>query len=266
MVHPAIEATPIKQRLNLGAPGKVPVKMVEALDWKGFFRWMGKLMKDNPPPAANSGLYAQFKAIGLSVEKGFNPDGLSEATLKGIERGFGAGMQVIEREALKSGATEINGWAYNMSQGKWGQDFNLRAAIAYRSLGQNTAEEALYFNTRKTGKGKTLNGKNTYSLTFPKGEQPPVNAFWSITMYNAENFFVDNSINRYAIGNRTQGLKTGKDGSLTIYIQNEAPEGEMKANWLPAPDGDFRLSMRLYNPKKSVLAGSWQPSAVKLTK
>ncbi|BBO90727.1 DUF1254 domain-containing protein [Desulfosarcina ovata] len=264
MIGPAVDKTPAKKRWSLGDPGKIPVKMVEQLTWQDYYYWIGQLMKDNPPPTADSGLYVQFKSIGLTAETGFNPESLSDAARKGLERGYHAGKRVVKREALKTGATEVNAWAYNMSQGKWEQDFNLRAAIAFRSLGQNTPEEALYFNTRTTGKKEQLNGANRYTITFKKDELPPVDAFWSITMYNAENFFVDNPINRYAIGDRTKGLKIAGDGSLTIYIQNPAPEEAQNSNWLPAPTGDFRLSLRLYNPKQSVLNGDWKPAPVKI--
>ena len=262
MVGPAIDKTNFKKRWDFGEPGKIPVQVVDQLTWDKYYFWIGQLMKDNPPPVADSGLYAQFKNIGLTVENGFSLDGLSEATKKGLERGYLAGKRVVKREALKTGATEANGWAYNMSQGKWGQDFILRAAIAFRSLGQNTPEEALYYNTRITGSGDQLNGANRYTITFKKDELPPVDAFWSITMYNAQNFFVDNPINRYAIGDRTKGLKIAKDGSLTIYIQHESPSEADTANWLPAPSGDFRLSLRLYNPQESVLKGEWKPAPV----
>lgn len=174
MVPPASDGTPIRQRWDLGEPGKVPVKMVDALDWSSYYGWVGQLMKDNPPPAGDSALTAQFEAIGLSPEDGFDPSGLSDAMLEGLKRGYTAGLDVIRKDALSTGAKKVNGWAYNPSQGQWGQDFNLRAAIAYRSLGQNTAEEALYFNTRETGDGDRLNGGNRYQLRFAKGRQPPV--------------------------------------------------------------------------------------------
>lgn len=262
MVPPVMDTVAMKKRWDLGEPGSVPAKMADELDWKVYFYWVGQLMKDNPPPKADSAFYSQFVAIGLSVENGFDTKGLSEATLKGLAKGYEAGKQIVKREALKTGGEVVNGWAYNMAQGEWGQDFNLRAAIANRSLGMNNIKEALYFNTRTTGTGEKLNGNNSYTITFKKGEHPPVDAFWSMTMYNANNFFVENEINRYAIGNRTEGLKTNDDGSLTIYVQKHAPEGEKKANWLPAPDGEFRLSLRLYVPKKQALDGAWAPASV----
>ncbi len=263
MLPPAMDLMPIKQRWNLQAkPSKVPVKQVDELDWKTYFMWAGQLIQDNPPPQADSVLLSQFAAIGLSSSSAFSTEHLSPATQAGLERGYAAGRQIIKAEAMKIGASETNGWAYNLNAGKWGQDFNLRAAIAYRSLGQNTAEEALYLNTRKDGQGNPLNGSKRYSLTFAKGALPPVDAFWSVTMYDSTNFFVDNPINRYAIGNRTEGLKFNADGSLTLYFQKDAPAGELARNWLPAPEGDFRLSMRLYVPKDAVLKGLWKPPAM----
>jgi hypothetical protein len=165
-------------------------------------------------------------------------------------------------EAQKAGGVQVNGWAYNLNAGKWGQDFNLRAAIAYRSLGQNTPEEALYLNTRQDANRDPLNGSKKYTVTFKNGELPPVDAFWSVTMYDGNNFFVENPINRYAIGNRTESLKNNADGSLTLYFQKDPPEGGKTGNWLPAPEGDFRLSMRLYVPKSDVLEGRWSPPPV----
>ena len=263
MIPPVLDRTPIKQRWNITLqPRLVPGEQVEALDWRTYFHWVGQLMEDNPPPLADSALYKQFEAIGLSVKNGFDIGLLSLAAQKGLERGYSAGQQIVKMEAQKTGGTEANGWAYNLNAGKWGQDFNVRAGVAYGGLGQNTPEEALYMNTRQDAEKQTLNGGQRYTLTFKKGALPPVDAFWSVTMYNSSNFLVDNSINRYAISNRTEGLRTNADGSLTIYFQKDPPDGDKTANWLPAPEGDFRLSMRLYNPKVEILNGAWTPPAV----
>ncbi len=263
MIPTALDPVPAKERWAIALqPKLVPVQQVDTLDWKTYFRWAGQLMKDNPPPASDSALTSQFAAIGLTAEKGFDPASLSPATIKGLERGYAAGRDIVKMEAQKTGGIEANGWAYNLNAGKWGQDFNLRAAIAFRSLGQNTPEEALYMNTRQDGDKQPLSGAKAYTITFKPGALPPVDGFWSITMYNASDFFVENPLNRAAIGNRTEGLKTAPDGSLTIYVQKDAPEADKMANWLPAPDGAFRLSMRLYVPKPEVLSGQWTPPAV----
>ena len=262
MIPPVLNSVPAKQRWDITLqPKLVPVQQVDTLDWKSYYRWAGRLMKDNPPPAADSALTKQFDAIGLTAENGFDPDHLSPAIQKGLERGYAAGKEVVKMEAQKTGGVEANGWAYNLNAGKWGQDFNLRAAIAFRSLGQNTPEEAIYMNTRQDGDKQPLTGGKKYTITFKQGALPPVDGFWSITMYNSSDFFVENSISRNAIGNRTDGLKTAPDGSLTIYVQKDAPEADKMSNWLPAPEGNFRMSMRLYVPKPEVLSGKWTPPA-----
>ena len=265
IVPPAIEVTPIRQRWGLALqPGLVPVEQVETLRWDEYFHWVGQLMRENPPPESDRALVSQFTRIGLGVGAGFAPETLLASTLRGLDRAHAAGKRIVQREALNSGTSEANGWAYNLSQGEWGLDFCLRAAIAFRSLGQNTAEEALYFNTRQDRDGRPLDGSTNYTLTFADGQEPPTDGFWSVTMYDASNFFVENRIGRYAIGNRTKGLTTAHDGSLTLSIQRFAPQGAQAANWLPAPEGGFRLSLRLYIPKSSVLAGGWTPPAVEV--
>ncbi len=211
----------------------------------------------SPPPAADSAFWKQFEAIGLTPAKGFDPDHLSPATHKGLERGYEAGRQIVKMDAQKTGGVEANGWSYNLTAGKWGQDFNLRAAIALRGVGQNTPEEALYMNTRKDGDNQALNGGKKNTVTFQKGALPPVDGFWSVSMYDASDFFVENSLHRNAIGNRTEGLKTVPDGSLAIYVQKQAPEADKIGNWLPAPEGNFRMSMRLYVPRAEILEGKW---------
>jgi hypothetical protein len=255
--------SPIASRWGLElTPGLVPVEQVAALDWAGYFHWVGQLMHDNPPPDRDEALVVQFRRIGLGVEQGFVSSELSPATARGLQQAHAAGAMVLEREARNTGAQRVNGWAYNLNQGLWGLDFPLRGAIALRSLGQNTAVEALYFNTTEDSDGAPLDGSKEYTLTFAPGLQPPVDAFWSITMYNAENFLVDNPIDRYSIGNRTPGLRSDPDGTLTLVVQSQAPGPDSSSNWLPAPEGPFRMSLRLYNPQPQVLTGEWAPPGV----
>ncbi len=140
-----------------------------------------------------------------------------------------------------------------------------RGAVAYRSLGQNIPAEAVYMNTTEDKEENVLDAsKNNYQITFAKGELPPVDAFWSMTMYTDKNFFVPNS-KKLAIGNRTKSMQPNADGSLTVYFQKEAPKGK-EGNWLPAPDGKFRVSLRLYVPKENVLNGKWLPPGIEVIK
>jgi len=263
VVGPALDPIPARERWGLSLrPGLVPVDQVEALDWSTYYAWVGRLMRDNPAPESDGALVTQFARIGLNGDEGFALASLSGPARRGLERAHQAASRIVKREALGVGGSVVNGWAYNLSQGRWGQDFPLRAAIAYRSLGQNTPEEAIYFNTRSDADGLPLNGARPCTLTCPSGQLPPTGAFWSITMYDATNFFADNPISRFSIGDRTPGLRTADDGSLTIAIQREEPEAG-RSNWLPAPEGDYRLSLRLYIPKPEVLSGEWAPPPVR---
>lgn len=262
MVGPALSNEAMKERLDLPVPdaSDIPSALADGLDPMAFMSWMGAMLKDNPPPEGDVAYVDQFSRIGLSVADGFDASMLSEATKAGITAGLEAGKRVVVQDSLAEVGIKANGWFYNLGAGEWGTDYYNRAAIAYRSLGQNTAEEAVYMNNRVDADGATLSGDNVYTMTFPAEALPPVDAFWSITMYDGSNFFVDNPIDRYAIGDRTEGLTPNEDGSLTLTFAKDQPDDPLaRANWLPAPEGDFRISMRLYVPQQSILAGDWTP-------
>jgi len=187
--------------------------------------------------------------------------------------GMKAGDGQIDKY-IASGGKVINGWNVGSFFGDrafYNGDWLMRAAAAKGGIFGNSAIEAMYPLTKVTADGETLDGsKHNYTLTFAKGQLPPVNAFWSVTMYDAKTqFLIDNPINRYLINSpMLPGMKKNPDGSLTLYIQKDAPSADKKANWLPAPDGPIYLVMRLYWPKTeppSILPpgeGTWQPPAV----
>ena len=137
---------------------------------------------------------------------------------------------------------------------------SFRAVVALVGLGANRPDDAIYAHAKVDSDGKPLSGANRYTIHFPNGQLPPVGAFWSITMYNSKQFFVDNPIDRYAIGDRDK-LKFNEDGSLTLYVQNQSPGKDRESNWLPAPNDSFNLVMRLYWPKV-IIDGIWKPPAV----
>jgi hypothetical protein len=128
-------------------------------------------------------------------------------------------------------------------------------------LGANLPQDAIYPLTSVDSKGQRLSGANKYVLHFDKGKMPPANGFWSLTMYNAEYFFVANPLNRYTLSQRDK-FHLNPDGSVDLYIQSDSPKGDLQANRLPAPKGDFVLALRLYWPRQEVLSGAWQPPAV----
>ena len=144
--------------------------------------------------------------------------------------------------------------------GVYGTAYQIRAFVALVGLGALPPEEAVYPNARKDREGKPLDGQHRYRIHFDPGKTPPVDAFWSLTMYDEKGFLVDNPIHRYAIGN-SDDLKYNQDGSLDILIQHDRPvQGD--TNWLPAYGGTFEVSMRLYMPKPSFLAGEWKLPAI----
>jgi hypothetical protein len=136
--------------------------------------------------------------------------------------------------------------------------------IATDLLGANVPRIAIYPTSFADRTGRALSGAHRYTITFGRGQLPPVKAFWSLTMYQADDFLYANQINRYAVGDRTRGLRYGRDGSLTLYVQHDAPRGTaQRANWLPAPAGSFHLILRLYLPRRAALDGTYRiPSFV----
>ena len=143
--------------------------------------------------------------------------------------------------------------------GTYGDDYLFRSAVAWKFIYTNNPEEALYPIANTDSQGEQLTGTKRYILHLPPGRLPPVNAFWSITMYFADTrLMVHNPIDRYSIGDRTKGLQYGDDGSLTIHIQHTSPGKGQETNWLPAPDREFSLVARAYIPKEPMLDGTYR--------
>jgi hypothetical protein len=155
----------------------------------------------------------------------------------------------------------VNGWTINYLGPRFGDDHLLRAAVAKDQIYVTAPEEALYPVAKIDSHGAPLTGAHAYRITFRAGE-PPVDAFWSLTMYATDGPLVDNPIDRYAIGDRTPGLATDPDGALTIHVQHAPPASLDGLNWLPAPPGAFHLMLRLYVPRAAVLGGSWVPPPI----
>lgn len=165
---------------------------------------------------------------------------------------------------------KIDGWGFTTKTGIYGTNYIQRALVTAIGLGANRPQDAIYPTSLSSESGamkRAYNGSEKYTLTFKKGLTPPVSGFWSLTMYDADYFFVDNPLNRYSISAR-QPLKAKADGSIDLLIQNESPGPELESNWLPAPKGPFILMMRLYWPNESdpsIINGSWTIPSVKRT-
>ncbi|MEA3450440.1 MAG: DUF1214 domain-containing protein [Bacteroidota bacterium] len=152
----------------------------------------------------------------------------------------------------------VNNWRVSLRTGNYGNNYLLRAAIAVHSLGNAIPEEAMFFHGFFDKNGDKLNGNNNYTFTFEKSKLPPVDAFWSLTLYSEDGYLVDNKYNRYSLSDRTDGLKYNSDSSLTIYIQHEKPVDSLFSNWLYSPLAEFTLTMRAYLPKKELFDLKWE--------
>jgi len=195
-----------------------------------------------------------MEQIGIMAGKSLDFDKLNPVVRKALE------LMAWKRPTLGS---VQNGWQMRTdTMGVYGTYYLKRAIIAQEGLGANLTEDAVYLQNLVDNTGQPLDGANTYTMHFDKAVLPPVAAFWSITLYDAEGFQVPNPINRFAVSS-WMPFTYHADGSLDIYIQHESPGIDKEANWLPAPKDGFNLTMRLYAPKSEVINGKWNPPAVK---
>ena len=207
----------------------------------------------NPPDPV---LVTKLASIGIGPGKVPSTD--ANDTIKtALQTGITEGQKMIDGRVANFG-TLVNGWLSVPQAGVFGTDYLFRAADTQYGLGANIAQEAYYPLAFTDSQGKPLSGNSSYLIHFNQGQTPPVDAFWSITMYNDKGLFVDNPINRYSIGQYTDGLKNNTDGSLDIYIQNASPGADKESNWLPSAEGKFTMVMRLYLPQPAALNGTWQ--------
>lgn len=210
-------------------------------------------------------LLKSFGAIGLTPEQGFDADALTGEAKAEVARGLADAAEAVDRKTRALGSN-ANGWTTNYRGPRFGDDYLLRAAVARDQPYVNVPEEALYPVAAIDADGRPLNGENAYLIVFPSRSTPPVDAFWSLTMYTRDGPpLVPNPIGRYAIGDRTRDLVTGRDGELAIHVQHAQPAAATRVNWLPAPQGAFHLMLRLYIPQAPALDGSWVPPPIRLT-
>jgi len=222
-----------------------------------FFDLLNEAVTRESPLPGEEAVYAQFAAYGIGPGLSFDPDALTESQRRGLQKGIDAAAERFVMNAREAG-TRLGGFNFRYGLGSYGFDFNNRSMVAYMGYGANTNEEAMYNVAFTDDKGQPFNGGNRYRVRFEKGNLPPVDAFWSFTMYQLPgNQLVENSIDRYNINNGTRGLKYDEDGSLTIYIQHEQPPQEQISNWLPAPEGGFWIILRTYNPRSEILEGKY---------
>lgn len=234
------------------------------------FAYLNFLLQFCPPVGSadvEKPLRAKFPKIGVEAGKPFPLDKLSADQKAELVLGMKSGLERIKKQVETVGKDE-NGWRVDSAFGDrafYKGDWTLRAAAAMAGIYGNDAVEALYPMLATDSEGNKPDcGKNRYTLTFPKGQLPLANAFWSVTMYDAKTqLLIENPLNRYLINSpMLPDLKKNEDGSLTLYIQKDSPGKEKESNWLPAPDGPIYVVMRLYWPKDEALSGKWKPPAL----
>jgi hypothetical protein len=245
-----------------------PLVQVENMSGVDFFTRFVDLLKKYPPHANDYPILLRMRAMGIEPGKDWDASKLDASTTALIndeaKRGMDGIVAVFKRGG---GGKHINGWNYMTdNMGTYGTSYLQRAIVALAGLGANLPEDAIYPAAFTDGDGKLLEGANKYLLHFDKSELPPADAFWSLTMYDAQGFQVPNPINRFAIGDRDQ-LKFNADGSLDLYIQSTSPGTDKESNWLPSPaSGTIQPTLRLYSPRATVMEGNWVPPAFKLVK
>ncbi len=242
------------------APGDFVVPVARTAPWRAYFTSVGELLRENPPPATDAAFFHAVHALGLTA-RGFAPPAFTPAQEQEIAQGIEKAKQIAADP--RGGLYAAQGWVYPRANlGDFGQDYVFRGQIALTGLFGLPLAEAVY--TRPVGDSGTglLHG-DRYRLTFPVGRALPVDGFWSLTMYAATSdgqfFLTPNAIDRYAIGDRTRGLRHGSDGSLDIWISRQPPGGARDDNWLPAPaQGPYMVSLRAYLPRPELLTGDYR--------
>ncbi len=247
---------------------KTPVRdQVNRMDAASYFGLLAALMKDNPPAKADGPVIGKMARIGILPGKAFDIGTLDPAAVKAL-RDVPKAAQARIMGYFKEAGINKNGWLFTTKTGTYETAYLDRALITAIGLGANRPRDAVYPTSEVDGDGKPYDGANKYVMHFPKGQTPPARGFWSLTMYDANYFFVENPLDRSTLSPRNS-LKYNEDGSLDLYIQKDSPGKEKESNWLPAPSGKFILMLRLYWPRESppsILDGTWSPPAVKLAK
>jgi len=242
-----------------------PLELVNKMDAASYFAYAAELMKLHQPHITDWSMLSRLRRIGMEPGKSFDASKLDPEIKQALERGASDQLKSMV-QLMPTMGHAVNGWQMNTdTMGVYGNYYLKRAIITLVGLGANQPEDAVYPISLTDAEGKPFTGTNKYVLHFRKEELPPVEAFWSVTMYDKDGFPCANSINRFAVSS-WMPLKTNGDGSVDVYLQNENPGADKESNWLPAPAGIFGVTMRLYAPKDSVLTGKWNPPPIKVVR
>jgi hypothetical protein len=259
------EPRPVEVKFDPSIDMKMPPKkQVNTMPADKFFAYAAELLRVDRPHLTDEPILAQMRRIGFEPGKDFDMDRAPDAMKRALEIAPSTAQKLMEWKTPTL-ARVANHWSMNTdTMGVYGNYYLKRAIIAKEGLGANLPEDAIYPFNLGDDTGRPLDGANKYVLHFEKSSLPPVDAFWSVTLYDPEGYQVGNSLNRFAVSS-WMPFGYGADGSLDLYFQNENPGKDKETNWLPAPKGPFNLTMRLYAPKSEALTGKWNPPPVTKT-
>jgi hypothetical protein len=229
---------------------------------EAYYDELPVVMKLVPPLPGEEALYNWIKSV-------FEAAGVDPEIKKALVESFiTADKELIDPlfQWRHNGRPAGNGWNSPVNNAQWGTDYLNRTATAKSNILENKPSETKYLYRDLDSKGEQLDGRNLYTVTFPKSQTPPVKGFWSITLYNEHHFFQPNPLNRYSLGTKNKSLQYNTDGSLTLYFGAKSPGKDKETNWVPAPEGTFSLYMRCYWPEQSILDGAWMPPNVEKVK
>jgi len=224
-----------------------------------FFDELGGVLDAVPPLPGEEAMYANFRALLAAAQA--NPEIKKAIIETAVETEAQAIKQFLRWE--HNGTPAGNNWNRSTHNAAWGVDYFNRTGTARSNIYDNKGDETQYFYTDFDGAGEQLKGGRSYAVTFAPGQEPPVNGFWSLTLYDKDHFFAPNKLNRFSLGTKNKGLKKNADGSLTLYVGSKSPGKDKESNWLPAPTGNFCLYIRAYWGKQGILDSSWKPPVVK---
>ncbi|WP_332461094.1 DUF1254 domain-containing protein [Acuticoccus mangrovi] len=244
--------------VDISMPPKLQIRQMAGKD---YFTYAAKLLEVEPPHLTDQPIVARMARLGIVPGQSFDVDTADPVVKAAIEAAPKTALSLMDWKTPQIAPT-TNGWSMDIDTvGVYGNYYLKRAILTDVGLGANVPQDAIYPIALVDGDGQPFDGKNDYVLHFEASEIPPVDAFWSVTVYDNDGYQIANSLNRFALSS-WMPLEHGSDGSLDLYFQSESPGADKEANWLPVPDGPFNVTMRLYAPRPDAILGKWAPPAI----
>ena len=266
VLEPLNGEPPVRQEGECRPPADLatPEERVRALSGFEFFVALDRVLETSPPPTDDDDMLEKLGLIGVGPLAEISIADLGRRNRNALDDGASLGQTAMDRAF--DIAQRASRWSPDPRQvplGDYGTDYLIRGVVSQVGFGANQNRFATYQNTSRDDDGDNLTGEggHSYQLIFEAGEAPPVNAFWSVTVYNSDGFLVENPINRYALGSNS-GLEQAEDGDTVITFAAQQPEGTPEENWLPIPDTDFEVTLRMYWPEEPILNGDWEAPAL----